>query len=111
MPGRLDAAGVEPSQLCGRTAQNGCLGSLPRLTQSMIKFCHVLPCVVFFAAGPAFAQATYTPPVTLLRDNIIFTVHWDGRYDYEEAVTQRLNTGAAVQDSGQSYIYYNGSPD
>jgi hypothetical protein len=77
----------------------------------MIKFCHVLPCLVFFAAGPAFAQATYAPSVTLLQGNITYTVHWDGSYDYEEAVTQRLNTGAAVQDSGQTYIYYNGSSD
>ncbi|MDR3520690.1 MAG: DUF3857 and transglutaminase domain-containing protein [Acidocella sp.] len=38
-------------------------------------------------------------------------MHWDGSYDYEEAITRRLNTGAAMRDAGESYIYYNGGPD
>ncbi len=65
---------------------------------------------VLLIAAPAGA-ATYTPPETVLRDDVICHVHGDGTYDYEESLTVRLNTAGAVEDFGQAYINFSGPPE
>jgi transglutaminase-like putative cysteine protease len=57
------------------------------------------------------AAAPYAPPETTLRDDMTYTIDWDGSYDYEEVVAVRLNTEEAVQDDGEAYIGYSGSLD
>jgi hypothetical protein len=61
-------------------------------------------------AAPACA-AFYTPPETILQDDVICHVHADGTYDYEESLTVRLNTAGAVEDFGQAYINFSGPPE
>ncbi len=62
-------------------------------------------------ALPAMAPTAYTPPETVVSDNITYSVHWDGSYTFEEAITLRLNTEDAVENAGQAYIYDNGPSD
>ncbi len=62
--------------------------------------------VGLLAVPPAWAQAHYIPPETFIQDNITYTVHWDGSYDYEEAVTLRLNTGQAVQNVRRQNLWH-----
>jgi transglutaminase-like putative cysteine protease len=71
-----------------------------------------LCCLAFLSAAPVSGQAAYLPPITLLSDNITYTVQADGTYTYEEAVTQRLNTQNAVDSAGDANIFYSGAgPD
>jgi transglutaminase-like putative cysteine protease len=57
---------------------------------------------------PSSAATQFTAPTTVLYDDITYTVHWDASYSYEENVAVRLNTEEAVQDDGDSDIYYTG---
>jgi transglutaminase-like putative cysteine protease len=66
---------------------------------------------LLFAAAPALARASFVPAETTLRDDMTYTIHWDGSYDYEETVAVRLNTAEAVQDDGEAYIGYRGALD
>jgi hypothetical protein len=63
-----------------------------------------VPCV-------AAAVPSYVPDETLLRDDIVYTIHADGSYSFEETLAVRLNTEAAVENDGESYIGYSGSQD
>jgi hypothetical protein len=62
-------------------------------------------------AAPAAASLNYVAPETTLKDDMTYTVHWDGSFTYEDSVAVRLNTAEAVEDDGEAYIGYSGSLD
>jgi len=69
-------------------------------------------CVGFcLLASPALADVAYVPDETLLRDDMTYTIQMDGSYSFEETLAVRLNTEAAVENDGESYIGYSGSQD
>jgi hypothetical protein len=67
--------------------------------------------ILFICATAPAAALPYTAPETTLRDDMVYTVHWDGSFTYEENVAVRLNTPEAVEDDGEAYIGYSGSLD
>lgn len=59
------------------------------------------------ACGLATAQETaYSPPATILKDDIVYNVAKDGTYTVDETVMVRVNTAQAVQQFGQTYLQY-----
>ncbi len=62
-------------------------------------------------AQTAVAQSRFVAPETTLKDDMVYTVHLDGSFVYEEDVAVRLNTPEAVEDDGEAYIGYSGSLD
>jgi hypothetical protein len=71
---------------------------------------HRALCLAWFLTAPAYALA-YDPPATVVEDDITYTIHWDGSYDYEEALTLRINSASAVAAYSQAYITDNGPAD